>query len=149
MQLVEGPSIIRLNDKYVLLYSVGDYLLNNYKLGMAFSDALIPPAGQTYRTVKQTIPKSSRELGTTREEIAYLLQSEYPERPNYVANAVVGPGLGSVVEINGKPWLFFHGYKPDDHVRNPQNRFVFRVPLLVSIDRGEPRLDWLRPELAK
>jgi hypothetical protein len=54
-----------------------------------------------------------------------------------------------VVEINGKPWLFFHGYKPDDHVRNPQNRFVFRVPLLVSIDRGEPRLDWLRPELAK
>jgi hypothetical protein len=149
MQLVEGPSIIRLNDKYVLLYSVGDFLLNNYKLGMAFSDTLIPPAGQTYRTVKQTIPKTSREPSTTREEIIYLLQSEYPERPNYVADAVVGPGLGSVVKINGKPWLFFHGYKPDDHVRNPQNRFVFRVPLLVGIDGGEPRLDWLRAESAK
>jgi hypothetical protein len=54
-----------------------------------------------------------------------------------------------VLTIDGKPWLFFHGYKPDDAQRRPQDRFVFRAPLKVSIGQGEPRLDWLRVGPAK
>ena len=144
MQLVEGSSIARLNGKYVLLYSVGDFRLDNYKLGMAFSDSLIPPEGQPYRTVKVANPGKAGESGGAGEEIAYLLQSEKLAWPNYCAQRVVGPGLGSVVFIDGKSWLFFHGYKPDDAQRRPQDRFVFRAPLSVTIGQGEPRLDWLR-----
>lgn len=143
MQLVEGPSITRLNDKFVLLYSVGDFRLNNYKLGMAFSDTLIPPEGSTYQTVRHALPAKADGRAIAGQEIVYLLQSEYADRPNYIEHAVVGPGLGSVVEVGGRPWLFFHGYKPDDRDRRPQNRFVFRVPLSVAIGAGEPRLDWL------
>jgi len=149
MQLVEGPSLTRLTGKFVLLYSVGDFRLNNYKLGMAFSDTLMPPEGSTYRTVRHALPAVAGGRPDAGEEIAYLLQSEHADRPNHIGHAVVGPGLGSVVEVGGRHWLFFHGYKPDDRERRPPNRFVFRVPLSVAIDAGEPRLDWLRVGPAK
>ena len=141
--MAEGSSITRLNDKFVLLYSVGDFRLNNYKLGMAFSDTLIPPEGSTYQTVRHALPAKADGRAIAGQEIVYLLQSEYADRPNCIEHAVVGPGLGSVVEVGGRPWLFFHGYKPDDRDRRPQNRFVFRVPLALAIGAGEPRLDWL------
>jgi hypothetical protein len=99
--------------------------------------------------VKVANPGKARESGGAGEEIAYLLQSEKPAWPNYCAQRVVGPGLGSVLTIDGKSWLFFHGYKPDDAQRRPQDRFVFRAPLKVSIGQGEPRLDWLRVGPAK
>jgi hypothetical protein len=149
MQLVEGPSIARLDGKFVLLYSVGDFRLNNYKLGMAFSDTLIPPEGQPYRTFKIPLAARGSLGGPVGEEIAYLLQSEHPDRPNYIGSAVVGPGLGSVIDVDGRPWLFFHGYKPDDRERRPQNRFVYRAPLTVGIRESEPGLGWLRVESAR
>jgi len=142
MQLVEGPSVARLNGRWVMLYSVGDYLLPSYKLGMAFSDSLIPAGSSVYRTVKVPAPGGGEEVG-------YLLQSEKPEWPNYSATSVVGPGLGSIVNIDGKPWLFFHGYKPDDPERRPENRFVFRVPISVGIAGAEPRLGWVQVEGAR
>lgn len=147
MQLVEGGSIFKHKGKYILFYSVGDYLLNNYKLGMAFSASLIPNQGQTYRTVK--LPDLKRVWGESghQDEIGYLLQSEKPQWPNYSANLVVGPGLGSIVTIDDKPWLFFHGYKPDDKERRPENRFVFRVPVTMALDRGVPSLKWLQLDL--
>ncbi len=147
MQLVEGGSIFKWKNKYILFYSVGDYLLNNYKLGMAFSDSLIPAQGQTYRTVKLADPKRVWAESGHRDEIGYLLQSEKPQWPNYSANLVVGPGLGSIVTIEDKPWLFFHGYKPDDKERRPENRFVFRVPMMIALDRGAPSLKWLQLDL--
>ena len=147
MQLVEGGSIFKWKDKYILFYSVGDYLLKNYKLGMAFSEYLIPPQGQTYRKVK--LPDLKRMWGDSNhgDEIGYLLQSEKPQWPNYTGNFVVGPGLGSIVTIDKKLWLFFHGYKADDTERRPENRFVFRVPVTVAIDRGAPSLKWVHPDL--
>jgi|GEM_PF-1962202 hypothetical protein len=143
MQLVEGGSIFNWNGKYILLYSVGDYLRNNYKLGMAFSDSLIPARGQTYHKVKLPDPKRVWGASAHKEEIGYLLQSEKPQWPNYCGNLVVGPGLGSIVLVGNKPWLFFHGYKTEDKKRKPENRFVFRVPLMVAIGRGAPSLRWL------
>jgi hypothetical protein len=51
------------------------------------------------------------------------------------------------VLIDDKPWLFFHGYKPEDKRHNPENRFVFRVPVTVAIGRGEPSLKWVHAQL--
>ena len=147
MQLVEGPGIFPWRDRFVLLYSVGDYARENYKLGMAFSGTLIPPPGRSYEKVRR--PDPGRVWGESRhpDEIVYLLQSEKPDWPNYSGRAVIGPGLGSVVVIDGTPWLFFHGYRPEDRERRPENRFVFRAPLTMEIDRGPPRPDWLRARL--
>jgi hypothetical protein len=147
MQLVEGGSIIKWNGKYILLYSVGDFLLQNYKLGMAFSNSIIPPQGQTYRSVKLPDPKRIWGKSNHPDEIGYLLQSEKPEWPNFSARFVVGPGLGSIVKIDDRPWLFFHGYKPDDRERRPENRFVFRTPITIATDRNEPKLSWLHVDL--
>lgn len=147
MQLVEGGSIFKWKGKYILLYSVGDFLLNNYKLGMAFSDSLIPPRGKTYRKVKLPDPKRIWGASAHKDEIVYLLQSQKPQWPNYCGNQVVGPGLGSIVMIDKKPWLFFHGYEPEGKKRNPENRFVFRVPVTIAIDSGAPSLKWLRVNL--
>jgi hypothetical protein len=143
MQLVEGGSIFKWNGTYILLYSVGDYLLNNYKLGMAFSNSLIPAPGQTYRKVKLPDPNQVWGKSNHRDEIGYLLQSQNPQWPNYAGSLAVGPGLGSIVSIDEKPWLFFHGYKPGDKERRPENRFVFRVPVTIAIDGGVPSLRWL------
>lgn len=169
MQLVEGGSVFHWRadaggdspgaprEKYILLYSVGDYYLDNYKLGMAFCDTLIPPKGQTYQTVKLPDPKNiwgdadtvSRVARDARPntEIGYLLQSEQPDWPNYSAKLVLGPGLGSIVPIAGKPYLFFHGYKPDDTNHDPKNRFVFRLPLTIAITAGAPTMKWLHIDL--
>ena len=49
IQIVEGTNFAKIGSKFILLYSVGDFALNNYKLGVAYSDRLIPPPGQTYR----------------------------------------------------------------------------------------------------
>jgi hypothetical protein len=147
MQLVEGGSIFHWKDKYILLYSVGDFLLNNYKLGMAFSDSLLPAPGQTYRTVHLSDPKRVWGASNHKDEIGYLLQSEKPQWPNYAGNVVAGPGLGSIVMIDREPWLFFHGYKPEDRQRRPENRFVYRVPLKIAIEPGAPGLRWLHAEL--
>ena len=165
MQLVEGGSVFHWRgrvgggprDKYILLYSVGDYHYDNYKLGMAFCDSLIPPKGQTYQTVKLPDPKNiwgdsdyvSERSGNHNSEIAYLLQSEQPDWPNYSANLVSGPGLGSIVPIADHRWLFFHGYKPDDTDHDPKNRFVFRLPLTIAITAGPPTMKWLHVDLPR
>ncbi len=155
MQLVEGGSVFHWHgssngsavDKYILLYSVGDYYLDNYKLGMAFCDSLIPPNGRTYQTVKLPDPKNIWGDSDHNSEIGYLLQSEQPDWPNYSARLVSGPGLGSIVTIAGHPWLFFHGYKPDDNDHDPKNRFVFRLPLTIAITSGSPTMNWLHVDL--
>ncbi len=152
MQLVEGTSITRLGGTFVLLYSVGDYARANYKLGVAYSDTLIPAAGKTY--VKPTAPDPKRVWGnkTKRDEVVYLLQSEKPAWPNFSAKHVVGPGLGSVVMIDSKPWLVFHGYRPGtakDGKFNPAQRFVFRAPLQINIKKSVPMAKWLQVELAR
>lgn len=144
MQLVEGGSIFKWRGKYILFYSVGDFVLNNYKLGVAFSDTLIPPAGQTYRKIKLPDPERVWGASHLRTDVGYLLQSEKPEWPNYSGRVVVGPGLGSIVMIDHQPWLFFHGYKPDDRERRPENRFVFRVPVALEFDGDSPTLNWIR-----
>jgi hypothetical protein len=143
MQIVEGASIIKVQNTFILLYSAGDFLLGNYKLGVAYSDRLIPEPGRTYRKVRMPNPAATGQP----TEIGYVLQSQRADWPNYCGRFVVGPGLGSVVTIDDKPWLVFHGYKPFDREHNPANRFVFRLPLTIAIRKGEPALNWLHARL--
>ena len=147
LQLVEGASFSRVGSKWVLLYSVGDYAQSKYKLGVAYSDRLIPPRGQFYEKVLIEDPKRVwRNEGRT-DEVAYLLQSTHAKWPNYCGDSVIGPGLGSIVHINDRAWLIFHGYKPDDGRRDPADRFVWKVPLRISISEDNPMLEWIRPML--
>ncbi|MHC4550735.1 MAG: glycoside hydrolase family protein [Planctomycetota bacterium] len=144
LQLVEAASISRMGGKYVLLYSVGDYSRSNYKLGVAYSSVLVPPKGQFYEKVLT----ADRErvwgnLGRTRE-VVYLLQSQVRDWPNYCARHVVGPGVGNVVKVGAELWLVFHGYKPEDKRRNPDDRYVWKLPLRVKIAPDVPMKDWLR-----
>ena len=147
MQLVEGTSIFRFKGVYILLYSVGAFDKTNYKLGVAFSNTLIPPAGQTY--TKVTMPDVRNVWGNPRpvDEIVYLMQSQRSDWPNYSGSMVVGPGLGSIVNYEGRLWLVFHGYKPDDSQRNPANRYVWRVPLGIEIRGRVPTAQWVRVKL--
>jgi hypothetical protein len=147
LQLVEGASVARVAGKWILFYSVGDYALATYKLGVAYSDALVPPRGELYQKVLHPDSKRIwRNEGRT-DEVAYLLQSTHPEWPNYCARSVVGPGLGSLVVVGGSPRLVFHGYRPDDARRDPNDRFVWTVPVRISISPDTPMLDWIRPVL--
>ncbi len=50
-------------------------------------------------------------------------------------------------QIDKRPWLVFHGYKPDDDRRNADHRFVWRVPLRIAISDKKPMRDWIRPVL--
>jgi hypothetical protein len=148
MQLVEGGSICQYNGKYILLYSVGDYLQNNYKLGMAFSDSLIPPPRHMYNKYKLPDPKHVWGASGHKDEIVYLLQSEKAAWPNYARAYVVGPGLGSLVTDGKDLWLFFHGYKPDDKQRRPENRYVYRLRVALAVGQGGPILRWLPTDLS-
>ena len=143
MQLVEGGSVFRYKGKYILLYSVGDYLLNNYKLGMAFSDSLIPPPRRGYRKYKLPDPKHIWGTSGHKDEVVYLLQSEKAAWPNHSRAYVAGPGLGSLVADGNDLWLFFHGYKAEDKDRRPENRYVYRLPVKLAVDTGGPVLRWL------
>ena len=147
LQLVEGTSFSRVGDKWVLLYSVGDYAQPYYKLGVAYSDHLIPPRGEFYEKVFIEDSKGLWGNDGRTDEVAYLLQSQHAEWPNFCGSAVAGPGLGSIVFVKGRPWLVFHGYKPDDERRDPADRFVWRVPLRISISDDKPMVDWIRPVL--
>ncbi len=147
MQLVEGASIVRHQGKCILLYSVGDFALGNYKLGVAYSDRLIPPDGRTYEKV---LRRDGRRVWGEQDspvEVVYVLQSQKRDWPNDCGDLVVGPGLGSVIFLDDRPWLLFHGYRPTDARRRPEDRFVFKLPLKIDIRGRTPSPDWLRVDL--
>ena len=94
MQLVESPGIFRHRGKSILLYSVGDFALNNYKLGVAYSDRLIPPDGKQYEKVLRKDERKVWGQQPSSAEVVYVLQSQKPDWPNDCGDLVVGPGTG-------------------------------------------------------
>jgi hypothetical protein len=143
MQLVEGPSIARYEGKYILFYSVGDFARNNYKLGVAFSDRIIPPDGTTYQKVLAYDPRRTWGPQKSPREIVYVMQSQVNDWPNNTLGFVNGPGLGSLVYIDSRPWLVFHGYRPSETDRNPDKRYVFKLPLEIRIRGKTPTAEWV------
>jgi hypothetical protein len=147
LQLVEGANIFKVQGKYVLLYSVGDFGANNYKLGAAFSDSLIPAPGTRYKKV--LVPDVRSLWGNTDrlDEVCYLLQSEIPGWPNYCGGVVSGPGLGNIIRIGGEHHLVFHAYRPGDGKRHPSGRRVWMLPLNIDVSDHRPMWEWIRAAL--
>lgn len=137
-QIVEGGHLHRVGERWLLLYSVGDFVQNNYKIGAAWCDTMIPPPGQTYRKVRRPDPGNVWGNEGRDDEILYLLQSERPEWPNYCRPWVQGPGIGNLIRTGQGPQLVFHGYLPTDRFRDPSYRFVWRLALDLDPAAADP-----------
>ncbi|WP_138506218.1 hypothetical protein [Nostoc sp. PA-18-2419] len=147
-KLVETGNIIKINGKYAMAYSTGAYNKTNYKLGIAWSDTFVPRSGSFYRKV--LAPDPSGVWGNTKPEVKYLLQSQKPNWPNYVAEQVIAPGVPSIVEDKndmahrqggqGTWHLYFAGYAPDDHPVKANGNFQgnHRRPYYTTIKVAVP-----------
>lgn len=147
MQLVEAASFIRIAGKWVMCYTVGDFLLDNYKMAVAYSDTLIPPEGKQYQKVLIADRENLWGNTTPGSEVNYILQSQIKGWPNYCRSIVAAPGAGSIIHSRGRYWLVFHGYFPDDTDRNGGDRYSWILPLEVNISDKKPVDQWIRPVL--
>jgi hypothetical protein len=154
-KLVETGNIRKINGKYLLAYSVGAYNRTTYKLAIAWADDFLGP----YVKVTQQNPSSI--WGTAGPEVLYLLQSEQPDWPNYVANQVLSPGVPTVAQIgqgSGETnWvLVFAGYDVTEtesgstydagHRRTRYVKLDFNVPdssVTVAGSTNQQRKSWL------
>ena len=146
MQICEGQNISRLatpeGSKYAMLYSVGDFAQYNYKLGVAYSDRLIPPAGQKYAKPKMRDPANAWQNSQPAHEVVYLLQTQVAGWPNYCRNPLKGPGLGNLVEYRGSYYVVFHSRDPDPGLTG-DGRWVWISP--VTVDFGRAMHQWIVP----
>ncbi len=157
MQLMEGPSIKHIvhstGSKYAMFYSVGDFAISNYKLGVAYCDVLIPPAGQYYTKSKSIDRLNLWGNGAGLSEVSYLFQTYIPAWNNYFGKYLSAPGIGTLIEYNRNYYTVFHGIRPDQPTgatgqlkRTARSRWVYIAP--VKIDFSEPETDankWIKP----
>ena len=154
VQIVEGTTIREVNGKYLLLYSVGDYRMRNYKVGMAWSDSFLPKAGEYYQKIYRPDNANVWDNKEPGEEVVYLLQSQKPGWPNYCGAQVLAPGIASLVEEGDQWYLVFHGYPVGEKpVRfgsfDPRRRRTYKLPVEVNVAPDRPRHEWVKPVLAK
>ncbi|MEM2423936.1 MAG: family 43 glycosylhydrolase [Candidatus Bathyarchaeia archaeon] len=147
IQIVESVIIQKIQGKYVLLYSVGDFDDYNYKIGVAFSDSLIPPPGETYRKI--IVPDPENVWGNVNKggEILYLLQTENENWPNYVGEYMNGPGIGNIVKLDNQYFLIFHARRHGKTRLNGMGRYVWKIPLKIKISNEIPMCEWIQPIL--
>ena len=116
MKIHECPYIMKVSapggTKYVLSYTVGDYGIRDYKIGLAYSDVMIPPRGVEY--TKATLPDALNVWGSGAgtDEVVYVTQSHKPSWPNYHADVFNRPGSGDLVEYKGDHYMVFHAAAP-------------------------------------
>ncbi len=159
-KLVEAPYIVKIAEKYALLYSTGAYQQDDYKAGVAWSDTLRPAAGRFYRKVLEI---DSRGIWghPGRAEVRYLLQSQRPRWPNFTGGQVISPGVASAVRgPGGAWWLYFAGFDPADRpltspgVAEADHRRPYFVRLRASVPVAQTvaaatdaeLAAWLQPE---
>ena len=142
-KLVETGNITKIGNTYVMAYSTGAYNQPDYKTGLAYSDAFLPQPGAYYRKI--VTPDAADVWGQPdHEEVLYLLQSQEPAWPNYVAMQVVAPGVPSIVKDKSGSWLlYFAGFDPGDHPLSKRtgnfdasHRRPYFVKLNVAIPEG-------------
>lgn len=145
MQIVEGPNISHVvtpeGSKYVMFYAVGDFALENYKLGVAYSDVLIPSPGQQYEKPKVYDSYNYWLNSSPKNEVVYAIQTQLPEWFNYTGSLFKGPGLGNLVEYLGNYYTVFHAHD----VGVSTGRWVWICP--VTVDFTESMESWLIPQL--
>ena len=149
MQICEGMNISHVvlpsGSRYVMFYSVGDFALDNYKLGVAFSNSLIPPAGQKYVKPKVYDQWNIWENVFSKYEVVYTLQTQKSGWFNYCGKNVNGPGLGNLVEYMGNNYIVFHA-RLGGQMGSGKGRWVWMCP--VDIDFGAGGMDkWVTPRL--
>jgi hypothetical protein len=134
-KLIETGNITMIAGKYVMTYSAGDYQQLDYKSGVAYSDTLLPQPGHTYRKILEA--DAAGVWGQPgHAEVHYLLQSQEPNWPNYVKDAVIAPGVASIVrEPSGQYSLFFDAFLPGD---TPQAPNTPANPLNIEPDHRRP-----------
>ncbi len=147
VQILEGACIRKFQGKWVLFYSAGDFAQPNYKLGVAYSDRLIPPPGETYRKVLIPDPKNLWKNEDKAQEVCYLLQSEKADWPNYVGREVCGPGIGRPIALPQGDVLLFHGHPYDPNGKPTGDRVLWRLPIRIDISPSKPMRDWTVPVL--
>jgi hypothetical protein len=143
MQICEGPNIVRLGGKVAMFYSVGDFAEKNYKLGIAYADSLIPPAGQQYIKPKAADPTGIWGNPGNPAEVVYLLQTEKAAWPNYQATRITGPGLGNLVRYQGNHYLVFHAHDFGKTSGKGSGRWTWICP--VAINPKAPLAERLKP----
>jgi hypothetical protein len=160
LKLLETGNISVVQGKYVMAYSTGRYDESDYKAGLAWSDTFLPPTGSYYKR-PQKIDTAGVWGQPNHAEVPYLLQSQEPEWPNYVADQVLAPGVPSVVsDTGGNYFLFFAGYAPSDAPilsstggYDGTHRRPFFINLQVAIPSGstvaaatpEQLATWIQP----
>jgi hypothetical protein len=168
VQILEGATVKKIQGRWVLLYSVGDFRENNYKLGVAYSDRLIPLEGEFYRKPTAPDPKDLWKNKETAEEagdgdkvaagemmkengteVVYLIQSEHKEWPNYLGDVISGAGIGTIVNLDGQPILVFHARQAKKPIKHGWGRNVWTLPVAIDISNDRPMRDWIRPFLSK
>ncbi len=116
MKIHECPFIIKVSapggEKYVMCYTVGDYGIRDYKIGVAYSDVLIPPPGTEYTKATKPDTQNVWGSGAGAEEVVYLTQTEKPSWPNYHATRFNRPGSGDIVEHDRNYFMIYHAAVP-------------------------------------
>lgn len=138
-KIVETGNIVKVNGKYVMVYAVGAFDRPDYKIGVAYSDSLIPAHHGQYRKV--TMQDTDGIWGQRgHQEVRYLLQSQKKNWPNYAAAAVQAPGVGSLITQNGHWYLFFAGYSTTEKPSTETGKFTasHRQPYYMPIDLALP-----------
>jgi hypothetical protein len=138
MKIHEGTSPVQITvggiTKWVAPYTVGDYANRRYKIGFAYSDVLVPPAGTEYTKARKTDTKNVWASGAGANEVVYVTQTEKPSWPNYHGAIYGNPGSGDIFEYNGSYYMLFHATQPmmmDDMVGGSSyfGRSLWVVPL--------------------
>jgi hypothetical protein len=147
MQIVEGSNISHVvtqnGSKYVMFYSVGDFARNNYKLGVAYSDVLIPSEGKQYQKPKVDGNSKKWLNHLPKNEVVYTLQTQVSDCPNYAGSLLKGPGLGNLIEYENNYYIVFHALGSDLQ----RGRWTWICP--VTIDFTKSMDLWLVPKLPK
>jgi hypothetical protein len=114
--------------KYVMFYSTGDFALNNYKLGIAYSDVLIPSAGKQYSKPKVNDGFNVWGNSKPNREVVYILQAQKSGWSNYCGTLVNGPGLGNLVQYMGNYYIVFHARFPGQ-MGSGKGRWIWICPV--------------------
>ncbi|MBT3286399.1 MAG: family 43 glycosylhydrolase [Victivallales bacterium] len=155
MKIHECPFIIKVTapggTKYVMSYTVGDYGIRDYKIGLAYSDVLIPPRGTEYTKATMADPWNVWGTGANAQEVIYLTQTQVPSWPNYHAAGFNRPGSGDIIEHKGNHYMVYHAAAPlqmDGMVGKRgygSGRMLWIMP--IAFDFTGPIHTWARAEL--
>ncbi len=156
MKLYEAASISRIHapggTKYVMPYNVSDFALRSYKIGVAFSDTLMPAEGREYEKIYFNDEFNAWGSGSNAREVCYILQSQKKSLPNYHGRAFRSPGSGDIVHYKNNFYLLHHANFPPPAKDSTGQlsgysglRWTWLTP--VDINFASPPASWLKASL--